>query len=78
MMSWHIILVYEDSLCHHSCHNWESRALDKEEYLMIILDNFAYKIRLRPLILHIKLGCDPSSEPSRRDGSDERSQHRFQ
>ena len=27
------------------------------------------------LILHKNLCCDPSSEPSRRDGSDEGSQH---
>ena len=35
---------------------------------MIIRDNIL-------LILHKNIGCDPSSEPSRRDGSDEGSQH---
>ena len=34
---------------------------------MIIRDNFVY--------FYIKTCCDPSSEPSRREGSDERSQH---
>ena len=35
---------------------------------MIIRDNFL-------LILHKNICCDPSSEPSCRDGSDEGSQH---
>ena len=35
---------------------------------MIIRDNFL-------LILHKNVCCDPSTEPSRRDGSDEASQH---
>ena len=35
---------------------------------MIIRDDFL-------LILHKNISCDPSSEPSRRDGSDEGSQH---
>ena len=34
---------------------------------MIIRDNFS--------VLYINIYCDPSSEPSRRDGSDEGSQH---
>ena len=44
------------------------RALDKREYLVIIRENFC-------LILHINICCDPSSEPSQRDASDEWSQH---
>ena len=43
------------------------RALDKREYLMIIKDIL--------LILHKNICCDPSSEPSQQDGSDEGSQH---
>ena len=35
---------------------------------MIIRDNFL-------LILHKNICCDPSSEPSQQDGSDEGSQH---
>ena len=35
---------------------------------MIIKDDFL-------LLLHKNICCDPSSEPSRRDGSDEGSQH---
>ena len=41
-----------------------NRALDKREYLMII---FLFLIQI--------ICCDPSSEPSRQDGSDEESQH---
>ena len=44
------------------------RALDKREYLVIIRDNFF-------LILYKNLCCDPSSELSQRDSSDEGSQH---
>ena len=43
-------------------------ALGNREYLMIIRDTFL-------LILHKNICCDPSSEPSRQDGSDEGSQH---
>ena len=43
------------------------RALNKREYLVIFMDKF--------LILLKNICCDPSSEPSRRDGSDEGSQH---
>ena len=43
-----------------------SRALDKREYVMIIF-----------LILIETICCDPSSEPSHADGSDEGSQHIF-
>ena len=42
------------------------RALDNKEYLMIVF-----------LFLIETICCDPSSEPSRRDGSDEGSQHMF-
>ena len=42
------------------------RALVKREYLMII---FIFLIKT--------ICCDPSSEPSHRDGSDEGSQHMF-
>ena len=42
------------------------RAVDKREYLMII---FLFLIEI--------IYCDPSSEPSRRDGSDEGLQHMF-
>ena len=42
------------------------RALDKREYLVIIRDNFCYRV-----ILHKNICCDPSSELSRRDSSDE-------
>ena len=35
---------------------------------MLIMDNFCF-------ILHKNICCYPSSEPSRRDGSDEGSQH---
>ena len=42
------------------------RALDKREYLMILF-----------LFLIETIGCDPSSEPSHQDGSDEGSQHMF-
>ena len=45
-----------------------SRALDKREYLVIIREIFL-------LTLHKTICCDPSSEPSHRDGSDEGSQH---
>ena len=41
------------------------RARDKREYLMIFFF----------LFLTETICCDPSSEPSRRDGSDEESQH---
>ena len=44
------------------------RALDKRDYLMILRDNFL-------LILHKNKCCDPSSELSHRDCSDEGSQH---
>ena len=44
-----------------------TRALDKREYLMIIF--FLFLIET--------IYCDPSSEPSGRDGSDEGSQHMF-
>ena len=40
------------------------RTLDKREYLMIIF-----------LFLIETICCEPSSEPSHRDGSDEGSQH---
>ena len=43
-----------------------NRALAKREYLMIIF-----------LFLIKTVCCDPSSESSRRDGSDEASQHAF-
>ena len=43
------------------------RALDKREYLEIIRDNFCH--------FYIKSCCDPSSEPSQQDSSDEGSQH---
>ena len=46
-----------------------NRALDKRKYLVIIRDNFLS-------VLHKNLCCDPSSEPSRQDSSDEGSQHR--
>ena len=42
------------------------RALDKGEYLII---------GIILLILYKNICCDPSSEPSHRDGSDEGSQH---
>ena len=45
-----------------------SIALAKREYLVIIRDNFVQ-------ILVKNICCDPSSEPSGRDGSDEGSQH---
>ena len=45
-----------------------SIALGKRNYLVIIRDNFL-------LILHKSICCDPSSEPSHRDGSDEGSHH---
>ena len=45
---------------------WHTRALDKKAYFMIIF-----------LICHGNICCDPSSEPSCRDGSDEGSQHMF-
>ena len=46
----------------------KARALDKREYLVIIRDKYL-------LILHKNICCDSSSEPSRRDSSDEGSQH---
>ena len=45
-----------------------NRVLDEREYLVIIRDNVL-------LILHKNICNYPSSEPSRRDGSDEGSQH---
>ena len=36
--------------------------------MVIIRDNFLF-------VLHKNIRCDPSSEPSRRDGSDKGSQH---
>ena len=45
------------------------RALDKKEYLVII--------RTISVILHKNILCNPSSEPSRRDGSDEGLQSMF-
>ena len=51
--------IYENNYCY--------KALDKE-YLVIIRDNFLS-------VLHKNLCCDPSSEPSQRDGSHEGSQH---
>ena len=45
-----------------------TRALDKREYFLIIRD-------ILLLILHKNICCDPSSDPSRHDGSDEGSQH---
>ena len=48
--------------------NEHSRALDKRENLMI--NNFF-------LFLIETICCNPSSEPSRQDGSDEGSQHMF-
>ena len=50
-----------------SCLCDQFRALDKRECSVII-----WKFLL---ILHKSICCDPSSEPSRRDGSDEGSQH---
>ena len=46
------------------------RALDKREFLIIIEGYFF-------LFLIESICCDPSSEPSHRDGSDEGSQHIF-
>ena len=43
------------------------RALDTREYLVIIKDKFVSSI--------YNICFDPSSEPSRRDGSDEGPQH---
>ena len=43
------------------------RALDKREYLVVIWDFL--------LILHKNIRCELLSEPYRRDGSDEGSQH---
>ena len=45
-----------------------NKALDKREYLVIIRDNFFNSAKK-------KICCDPSSEPSQQDGSDEGSQH---
>ena len=44
-----------------------SKALDKREYLVIIRNNFCH--------FCTKTCCDPSAEPSRRDGLDEGSQN---
>ena len=49
--------------CLHIC-----RALDKKEYFVIIRDNFCQ-------FCTKNLCCDPSSDPSRQDSSDEGSQH---
>ena len=56
----------QSSICSNVCLvDCFGRALDKREYLMIIF--FLFLIET--------IGCDPSSEPSHRDGSDEGSQH---
>ena len=44
------------------------RAVEKKEYLVISKDIFL-------LILHVNMCCDPSSEPFRRDNSNEGPQH---
>ena len=49
-------------------YDYMNRAPDKREYLVLIRDNFC-------LFCTSNLRCDPSSEPSQRDGSDEGSQH---
>ena len=49
-------------------YNYIVRGLDKRECLVIFRDIFL-------LILYKTIYCDPSSEPSQRDGSDEGSQH---
>ena len=46
------------------------RAVDKREYLVIIRDNFC-----QFCTKNLPVCCDPSSESSHRDGSDEASQH---
>ena len=46
------------------------RALDKREYLKLIEGQVF-------LFLIETISCDPSSEPSRQDGSDVGSQHTF-
>ena len=62
-------LVPKDGL--EACgYTFKGRALDKREYLVIFRNNFFLSLHL-----HKNICYDPSSEPSRRDGSDEGSHH---
>ena len=59
---------FENDIQLHHPSSWQARALDTREYFMKIEEWFF-------LFLTQTICCDPSSEPSRRDGSDEGSHH---